>query len=599
MAVGASFDGAAFRRFPLAIAMQTVATVIVVGVANGWLASADAAGWTRAIAGLTTGALFALAGNLFAEGRPERRGEGIVLAYVVPLVVAGAFQLRDTTNFAPVLLPAVGLLWASVAGFTGQPAERIELQNRFWWFNQRAFASLLLTLAGLALLVVGCFVIQQSIFTLFTIALDDVFWKGIVPIVVWLLAPVYWLSTLPRLSDYQARELFEPDFVARAVSFLGQFVLAPILIVYAAILLAYAVEIALTRTLPHGMLGWMVLGFVVAGAATWLLLYPPFMAEKLVVRLFRQGWFWLTLVPLALLVIAITVRVLAYGLSPDRLLLIGGGIWAIALTALFLSRRGDIRQIPAVAAIVLALLSIGPWNVDNGPRVDQARRLDMAIAQAADGAHPSWSPDELAVARSAIDALIATPAGRIVLQDVLAAHDIAYDGDMADTAKLVASLPGAALAVETPAGAAAAGPKSTIHVQRPAGTPIDLGGTPLYLGPLAVWRSGPTELGGLDFVLGDDNKLEIADTAGHKVSLDLAPWAGDRTAGGFARSSLDFELGDRHYRLVADGLDLFGPESGPQTVSYVTGVLFAAQQLKPATPSPVTGSKPAGAKATP
>jgi hypothetical protein len=323
----------------------------------------------------------------------------------------------------------------------------------------------------------------------------------------------------------------------------------------------------------------MVLGFTVTGAATWLLLYPPFLASRIVVRVFRLSWFWLTLVPLALLVVAIVVRVLAYGLSPDRLLLIGGGLWAAVLTGLFLFRRGDIRQIPAVAAIVLALLSIGPWNIDNGPRVDQARRLDAAISDAG-GPHPSWTPDQLASARSAISALVGTQAGRATLAEVLAAHDIAYDGTLGDADRLVASLPGVAA---SPA-AAAESPKSVTHVQRPAGAPVDLAQTPLYLGPLAVWRSGPAALGGLEFTLTEDNRLEISDGNGGKVSLDLAPWAADRQAGGFAQPGIEFELGDRHYRLVADGLDLFGADTGPQIVSYLAGALFASAS----TPSPET-----------
>ncbi len=40
----------------------------------------------------------------------------------------------------------------------------------------------------------------------------------------------------------------------------------PLLLIYAAILLAYTAQIVVTRALPQGMIGWMVLGFVVTGA---------------------------------------------------------------------------------------------------------------------------------------------------------------------------------------------------------------------------------------------------------------------------------------------------------------------------------------------
>ena len=89
---------------------------------------------------------------------------------------------------------------------------------------------------------------------------------------------------------------------------IGKFILIPLLLAYAAILLVYAVQIVITRQLPEGMLGWMVLGFVTAGAGAWLVLHPEFLRDSIIVRFFRRWWFWLTIVPLILYFVAVQVR---------------------------------------------------------------------------------------------------------------------------------------------------------------------------------------------------------------------------------------------------------------------------------------------------
>ena len=185
----------------------------------------------------------------------------------------------------------------------------------------------MLAVAAICLAFAGAVAIYFALVTLFGIKMD---WLAhyVLIIAACLVAPVYWLSTIPRLGDYDSKRLTQPDFVSQAMGFLGQFILVPILSAYALILLAYAVQIIVLRQLPQGRLGWMVLAFVTAGAATYLVVYPAFMRQRLAVRLFRRWWFWLTLIPLALVAIAIATRLGAYGWTSERVLLVAGGVWA-------------------------------------------------------------------------------------------------------------------------------------------------------------------------------------------------------------------------------------------------------------------------------
>jgi len=570
------------RRFPMTIALQTAATALLVALVNEWVPRGIDENWTRAFGGLATGAVFAMAGALFRESRPGQRFAGIVLAYVLPLVVAASMQIRGTTIFVPYLLPLIGVFWLSVAAFTGwSGVHRDDQQDRFWWLNHRAFTSAVLAAAGFVLVFIGCFAIQQTLAVLFGFETRDVFWRFILPVAGGLLAPVYWLSTIPALDSYEPKSLSEPDFVSRAIGFLGQFIMAPILIAYAAILLAYTIEIVVTQQFPQGMLGWMVLGFTTTGAATWLLLYPPFMRERLVVRFFRRFWFWLTIVPLALFAVALWTRVAAYGLTSERMLLLAGGVWAGLLALIFLLRRGDIRLIPALAGLIFLALSIGPWNVESGARADQARRLDAVLTAAGangKGSKPQWAADDVGRAKGAVQYLINDQNGRAALVDVLARHDIAYDGTSTDAAALLAS-----------AGAPDDSQPSTqtsIDVARGAVTPpTDLTATPFYLGPVMIYVGSTVDIGGRHLGLVDGNKLKVSDDAGNDYMVDINGWVNEQGST-FESPSIDFDLGGLHYRIAMDKMTTLGPDGGGHRMATnLTGTLFASSAAAPTKPT--------------
>ena len=99
----------------------------------------------------------------------------------------------------------------------------------------------------------------------------------------------------------------------RAAAALVKFVAVPLLLVYTAILYAYAAKIALAWELPKGTLGAMVVGYLFAGAATLLLGYPSRETGGALVRLFWRYWVWLAALPVVLLFVAVSRRIADYG----------------------------------------------------------------------------------------------------------------------------------------------------------------------------------------------------------------------------------------------------------------------------------------------
>lgn len=576
-----------WQRFPLAIVMAALTTAIVIGAINE-VELLQHEEWARAALGLATGAVFAVAGVYFAESRPEARPLGLLLKYALPVAAVALLQITDTVWFVPFALPIIAILWLSVSPFTtiGQGVARDEQQNRFWIVNHQALATAAIAAGAFAIIAIGLLIIERSLSVLFGFDSADLFYRWLLPITGLFLSPVYWLSTLPRVSEVQASEAERPEFVGKAVGFLGQFVLVPMLLLYALILLAYTAQIVMTQSLPEGMIGWMVMGFVIVGAATWLVLYPPFMRGKPLVRLFRQLWFWLTLVPLALFFFAVWVRVDTYGFTSERLLLLGGGLWALALAGLFLARRGDIRIIPALAAAVLLLLSIGPWNYVNLPVQQHLGRLDALVMNA--GADKSatpprsdWSAAEAVEARGIIDYLVETREGRDGVRQVLGRYGVTW---AADSNGSYAAL--TALGVDPYQGLDSRAPRNRSIWRELETTPVPVADTPFYLRGTAIYVDAFTPVGPISIGIRSD-KLVIRSSAVYstdpsalatnEVEIDLAPVLAREQGATLVQPWIDFAYGGVSYRFALESLNLeYGVGGdGPPTVYNLAGELFA------------------------
>ncbi|MCB9993759.1 MAG: DUF4153 domain-containing protein [Hyphomicrobiaceae bacterium] len=417
--------GRVLARFPTAITSAAALTIVAIFVSQGWLPDTDETLF-RVSLGLFGFTIYAVAGQLFRESRPEGDLGGKAVAYALPAIVFFAPFVTGHQWLVPEMLPLVGIFWLSVAAFVSpQPRlDKAEVQARFWWLNHRAVTTGAIALIGLGLILLGLLAIERSLALLFGLELSRFIYGFLVPLAGLFLVPVYWFATIPRLDEFNSDYLEKPDFLSRAVGFLGQFVLSPLLLAYALILLAYAVQIVVTWQLPQGVLGWMVLAFTITGAANWLVLYPKFMDERRFVRVFKSVWFWLTLLPLALYALATFVRISAYGLTEERYLLIAGGVWALALAVLFLTRRfADIRLIPGLAGLIFLILSFGPWNLINLPESDQLSRLDRAIP-ADPTVQNAWNAEAAAQARGAIGFLNRSDESRAKVRALLATHGI-------------------------------------------------------------------------------------------------------------------------------------------------------------------------------
>lgn len=354
---------AAIQRFPVAVlfllaaavqANLTLADIHLFGTTDGQPAELNVYMVVALVAGAAVSLAVALSGE--ARNRPSTMTE-------IAALVAGAGAC------AVVALPdrTLALEWALVLGlFALVPVAPFIGRGdgaSFWMFSVRTAFAVLLGVLALVLFAGGISAILASLSQLFGLTVPDDLYGHVWLFTSLFAAPLFGLGQLPERFDE------EPDvavrgFMDQGMRALGDFVAAPLLIVYAVILHLYVAKILITGAVPEGQIGWLVMtyGFCVFGVL--ILVNPFFDRARAPTRAFLRLWPFMLPIPVALLFYALALRIGAFGLTPERVLLalFGSVTVLLLILQLFPRLRGDIRFIAALPAAALVLGSFGPWG---------------------------------------------------------------------------------------------------------------------------------------------------------------------------------------------------------------------------------------------
>ena len=280
---------------------------------------------------------------------------------------------------SPYLLFGALLILVGLSGHLG----RGESNATFWLFNHRLWLGALLALVGAGLFAAGLSAIIQTLNLLFGLVLPPHWQEHILTVAICFVAPVSFLAFAPRSFGDPITAQEEGDFTMRAAAALVKFVLVPLLLVYTAILYAYAIKIALAWELPKGTLGGMVVGYLLVGAATLMVGYPSRETGGPLVRFFWRYWVALAALPVVLLFIAVGRRVADYGVTEQRYLMVLIGVWALILAVVRIVRGGnfDLRLVPGVLALLMLAASFGPGGAIGFSVMSQKQQLASLLAE--------------------------------------------------------------------------------------------------------------------------------------------------------------------------------------------------------------------------
>ena len=358
------------RRFPVAVAIMAAFTLWV--IADNHFGVTSSRDDVYVFAGFISAGYVSVVVKLCTEARKGMNSIAVIVGLALAVLAFCLCYFSKTLNFNFVM--AIG---AAVLCLGNAVAWRLGRHDRnVWNFTQKLWTGALFAAVGCVIFTLGMVVISEAVRALFGVSLDELTMETILPVGLAFLAPVYWLGTLPRFGE--AEDVTELSFEARALSFLGTWMLAPLVIIYALIVLAYGTKILVQWDLPKGEIASLVSPFIGVGTLVWLMLEPKVLKESGFVRFYRAAWHWIMLPAAVLLGVGVFARVQEYGFTPVRVFLVLVVIWAVVQSLWFTLLPKVKRDIRIPTGLAAGLLTFGAFGAGFISSESQLRKGEIA-----------------------------------------------------------------------------------------------------------------------------------------------------------------------------------------------------------------------------
>ncbi len=288
----------------------------------------------------------------------QRIGKGFLMEFFGTLFLVGFYFLlpekeKDFTEVYAFLLIPTFILSHLLVSFIAFFGEKRELN--FWQYNKNLFINLFLTAVFTGALVGGVALAILAVDKLFDINFD----YKIYPKTISFLAILGSCFIFLLFNEKGLHQLEKDKNYPQILKFFTQFVLIPLLIIYAVILYFYAFKILINWELPRGWVSYLILAYSVVGILALLLVHPlKEEGTKSWVKIFSKIFYY-TLIPLiVLLFVAIFTRILEYGYTEPRYFVLLIALWLTTVVLYFVFIKN-----PTIKFIPMSLFAFGLFSL--------------------------------------------------------------------------------------------------------------------------------------------------------------------------------------------------------------------------------------------
>lgn len=526
---------AVMARFPIPVGLMGIFTVLLIVLINQ---KGNEERFAYLLGGIVLAAYLMVSFTLSRETTNKNKNIPIQIIGSIFICVLAWFA-KDAYFFLPAAIVGAILLLGNAIRHR-RPRDDLHV----WDFTHKLWTGAVFAAVGSGIFVGGMIAITFALRSLFGIQVDDLVTDFILPIGLGFLAPLYWMSTLPPVDESYDELKDNPGFVSKAVAFLGTWILTPLILIYALILLAYGLKIIMEGSLPKGEIAQLTTPFLLIGTLNWLVLEPPFIQGRVLAKLFRKTWFWLSIPVAILLAIAIGVRIGNYGLTIERIAILFIVFWSLGLGLWFTlrpERYRDIRFIPGLAAMLAFIAAIiGPIV----SVVNQEKRLGHYLKKSGVVVEGELlrSPEikDLTAAKNAKGALNYLIRHKEDKRIKRRMARLGVDMSGLEVSDLTNRLGLFAIVESSDRN------RNISYTRRMA--PINISGFDYIVGPYAITGSRPlTEIGKYDFE-NSNGTVKVYDNSGLVTSKNMKEWASK-----IQHSSTEFMIEDPTVVLHEDG----------------------------------------------
>ncbi len=372
MLFGSAIDG--FQRFPLTVIALLVTTLLAnLEIANVLNFNSD-----LQIKLYSALAAFAMA-SLIKQIAIESYGYGAVLQHIgagtAGLVAAAIAWFASDVGMTEVAFFAAlaGGILTAAHWFRGT-------SEGFWFFVVQVIFAAGLSFVAVIIFGIGLTAILTSLDYLFGVGIPNKVFGHVWTTVLIGAGPIFALGRVP--DDFDASPIIDGNNNGIAgLRLLSDFIAAPMLAIYALMLHVYALKIVITGDVPEGQIGWMVVGFGTLVIFFWKVMLPLREVLTRSGKLFLAYWPALIVIPLLLLFYAIYLRIVNYGITPERYFLAAfGGLMALfALMQAVPATRNWLPGAAPLTVMVLFLGSFGPWGAVHVSITSQVRHFTQLL----------------------------------------------------------------------------------------------------------------------------------------------------------------------------------------------------------------------------
>ncbi|MFC2109873.1 DUF4153 domain-containing protein [Bacteroidota bacterium] len=244
--------------------------------------------------------------------------------------------------------------------------------NGFWNYNKTLFIRVWTSILYSGVLYLGLIFALFAIDRLFNVDFHDELYFDIYIVTVGLFNTWFFLGGIPENLENLENEKNYP----KGLKVFTQYVLLPLLILYLVILYAYVIKIIAIWDWPKGIVSYLISGVSILGILALLLIYPYSKSEENSwIKKFSRTYYFILIPLVIVLFLAIKMRIDDYGITINRYIIVLLGVWLALVSAYFCIGRKNIKFIPQSLAIIMALMSFGPWGMFSVSEKSQSERL--------------------------------------------------------------------------------------------------------------------------------------------------------------------------------------------------------------------------------
>lgn len=352
--------GNVWSRFSLSLICFYIATFILLYVVDSddSIESLFSTMAALALAGLTT-----LVATIYVESRGlsgNKKWIAYAMSLLVPLIYWCVMPSNVHDSSACYGWFSLGLLTLSILGILLAP----------YLFSDKGHDAYITycykVLLRLAETVFFGFVLAASL-SLALAAIDQLFgvsvkghtFSRLFISIAGIFCTTYYLSIFPKsYTDIQQAR-------SKALSIFGQYVLVPIIFIYALILYAYLAKVLGQSEWPQAWVKYLITWFLILGTCTYI--FNQYTTKESITKIakwYNRIFYWACIPVSILLLISVYREYSKDGITEEIYLLGVTAVWSLLLSLyMIIARRDDTRWIPISLGIAAIIAFFSPFNI--------------------------------------------------------------------------------------------------------------------------------------------------------------------------------------------------------------------------------------------